>query len=165
MEGLAKVAEKIPILFPMHPRTRKQIELFKMDSFFLYHGTSAINQGDYFCENRLRKVVHACEPLSYLDFLNLVAHATIVLTDSGGIQEETTALNVPCITLRDTTERPITLSEGTNVLVHDDPEKIYAEAIKALEGGCRKGACPEIWDGHTAERIINVLTDRSGMCS
>ena len=86
-----------------------------------------------------------------------MAHAKIVLTDSGGIQEETTVLNIPCITLRDTTERPITLTEGTNVLVHDDPHKIVAEVTKVLEGKARQGTCPSIWDGHTAERIVEVL--------
>jgi UDP-N-acetylglucosamine 2-epimerase (non-hydrolysing) len=86
-----------------------------------------------------------------------MANAKIVLTDSGGIQEETTVLNVPCITFRDTTERPITLTEGTNVLVHDDPEKVVAEVTKILNGYERHGKCPPIWDGHTAERIVSIL--------
>jgi UDP-N-acetylglucosamine 2-epimerase (non-hydrolysing) len=80
------------------------------------------------------------------------------MTDSGGIQEETTVLDIPCITLRDTTERPITLTEGTNVLVHNDPHKIKAEFSKALEVNLKKGKCPDIWDGHTAERIVKILT-------
>jgi len=101
--------------------------------------------------------IHCFEPLGYLDFLNLMAHAKIVLTDSGGIQEETTLLNIPCITLRDTTERPITLTQGTNVLVHDDPQKILAEVTRILDGHQRQGTCPLIWDGHTAERIVEVL--------
>jgi UDP-N-acetylglucosamine 2-epimerase (non-hydrolysing) len=98
--------------------------------------------------------------LGYLEFLNLIAHAKIVLTDSGGIQEETTVLNIPCITLRDTTERPITITEGTNVLVHDDPEKIVTEVGKILDGKPRQGSCPTIWDGHTADRIVNVLAEK-----
>jgi UDP-N-acetylglucosamine 2-epimerase len=104
--------------------------------------------------------IHCFDPLGYLEFLNLMAHAKVVLTDSGGIQEETTVLNVPCITLRDSTERPITLTEGTNVLVHDDPQKIVAEVNKVLEGQGRQGRCPAIWDGHTAERIVSILCRR-----
>lgn len=80
-----------------------------------------------------------------------------MLTDSGGIQEETTVLNVPCITLRDNTERPITVTDGTNVLVGDDPDKMYLEAKNILEGQERQGKCPEMWDGKTAERIVEII--------
>ena len=104
--------------------------------------------------------IHLLHPFGYLDFLNLMAHAGIVLTDSGGIQEETTVLNIPCITLRDTTERPITLSEGTNVLVKDDPKRIVEEVEKILAGQRRQGRCPAIWDGHTAERIVKILIEK-----
>ena len=100
-------------------------------------------------------------PLGYLEFLNLMAHASVVLTDSGGIQEETTVLNIPCITLRDSTERPITLTEGTNILVHDDPEKMIAAVDKALNGKSYRGACPALWDGHAAERIISILDSKT----
>jgi UDP-N-acetylglucosamine 2-epimerase (non-hydrolysing) len=93
--------------------------------------------------------------------MNLMAQAAVVLTDSGGIQEETTVLNIPCITLRDTTERPITLTEGTNVLVHNDPDKIVAEVQKVLDGRARGSRCPSLWDGHTAERIVAILTEKS----
>ena len=105
--------------------------------------------------------IYLANPFGYLDFLNLMAHAKIVLTDSGGIQEETTVLNIPCITLRDTTERPSTLTEGTNVLVKDDPERIVEEVEKILAGNGRKGTCPKIWDGHTAERIVNILAEKA----
>ena len=80
------------------------------------------------------------------------------MTDSGGIQEETTVLNIPCITLRDTTERPITLTQGTNVLVNNDPKKIISETTIILKGKAKPGTCPDIWDGHTAERIVKILT-------
>jgi UDP-N-acetylglucosamine 2-epimerase (non-hydrolysing) len=97
------------------------------------------------------------DPLGYLEFLGLVAAAKLVLTDSGGIQEETTALGVPCLTLRDTTERPVTVSEGTNVMVGADPAAIRSEVRKILDAGARPGRIPELWDGHAAGRIVDVL--------
>ncbi|NPU84333.1 MAG: UDP-N-acetylglucosamine 2-epimerase (non-hydrolyzing) [Syntrophaceae bacterium] len=156
LEGLRRVAGRLPVLFPLHPRTRKQVVAHGFGAAFVFHeGLERICvEPDGF--------LHAFQPLGYLDFLNLMAHAAVVLTDSGGIQEETTILNVPCVTLRDTTERPITLTEGTNVLVHDDPDKIEAEAIRALDGRSRRGTCPPIWDGHAADRIIAVLCRERG---
>ncbi|SEL98602.1 UDP-N-acetylglucosamine 2-epimerase (non-hydrolysing) [Syntrophus gentianae] len=157
LEGLSDVAKKIPVIFPMHPRTRKQVNTFGLDEAFLFHSALPIDSAEYGNnEGRIPKI-HCFEPLGYLDFLQLMSHAKVVLTDSGGIQEETTVLNIPCITLRDSTERPITVTEGTNVLVHDDPQKIVAEVSKILEGRIRQGKCPAIWDGHTAERIVAVL--------
>ena len=181
--ALLKIAARLPVLFPMHPRTHKQVQAFGMEDAFIFHPAPELCPGDYYAlmthtgddslpsplageaeekgkgeEGReLKRRIHAFEPLGYLDFLNLMAHAAVVLTDSGGIQEETTVLNIPCITLRDTTERPITLTEGTNVLVHDDPERIVAEVERALAGKSRRGNCPAIWDGHTAERIVRIL--------
>lgn len=90
-----------------------------------------------------------------------MAHARIVLTDSGGIQEETTALNIPCITLRDATERPIKLTQGTNVLVDNDREKIVVEVSNILTGYRKEGKCPSMWEGHAAERIITILAEKS----
>jgi len=158
--ALAKVSSKIPILFPVHPRTRKQIEAFGFQHYFIDLTDNKLritNNGTYLTNNN----IYLANPFGYLDFLNLMAHAKIVLTDSGGIQEETTVLDIPCITLRDTTERPITLSEGTNVLVKDDPERIVEEVEKILTGQGRKGSCPGIWDGHTAERIVNILAEKT----
>jgi UDP-N-acetylglucosamine 2-epimerase (non-hydrolysing) len=162
IQGLLEVASKIPVLFPIHPRTMKQVKLFGMEAAFQFHPSPDLSPEDYYEDMTLKKKIHCFEPLGYLDFLNLMAHAKIVLTDSGGIQEETTVLDIPCITLRDTTERPITLTEGTNVLVHDDPEKIVAEVTKILEGKARQGECPSIWDGHTAERIVDILAKNQG---
>ena len=96
-------------------------------------------------------------PVGYLDFVALMASSTLVLTDSGGLQEETTALGIPCITLRENTERPITVTEGTNTIVGCDPELITKTALQALKGEGKGGRIPEMWDGKTAERIANVL--------
>lgn len=150
--GLTAVAEKIPVIFPIHPRTRKQVVLFGLEPHFVFHKEERPLSPD------AGSMLHAYQPFGYLDFLNLMAHATVVLTDSGGIQEETTVLDIPCITIRDTTERPITLTEGTNVLVHDDPDRIITEVDRVLDGHRRKSKCPAIWDGHTAERIVRILS-------
>ena len=97
------------------------------------------------------------EPLGYLEFLNLMSNARLVLTDSGGIQEETTILGVPCLTLRENTERPVTVTQGTNTLVGREPELIVAEAMARLDGRARTGKVPELWDGQAAKRIVRVL--------
>ena len=138
LSALKCLASELPLVFPLHPRTRKQMEMFELDP-----GPN----------------IHMLPPLSYMEFLNLWMNAVMVLTDSGGIQEETTALGVPCLTLRENTERPITLAEGTNVLVGTDPSRIGAEARRILDGGRRPGRCPALWDGHAAERIVAVLRD------
>ena len=157
VQGLLTVSSRIPVLLPIHPRTRKQVKKFGMESCFEFHSSPNLDPGDYYNGNCLKAKVHCFEPFGYLEFLNLMANAKVVLTDSGGIQEETTVLGIPCITLRDTTERPITLIQGTNVLVKNDPQKIVKEVTKILEGKVRKGACPPFWDGHTAERIVKIL--------
>jgi UDP-N-acetylglucosamine 2-epimerase (non-hydrolysing) len=106
--------------------------------------------------------VHIIDPLGYLDFLQLMMNCKFVMTDSGGIQEETTALNVPCLTIRSTTERPITVNEGTNVLVGSDTRRIVDEALKIIDIGGKKGGCPMFWDGRAAERIVSILSERLG---
>jgi len=133
------VAERIPVIFPCHPRTRLNIDKFKLSS--------------YFDETGIRLI----DPVGYLDFLKLESEAAMVLTDSGGIQEETTVLNIPCLTLRKSTERPVTLSEGTNILVGFYPEKIVAAAENILNGNVKTGKSPKYWDGRAAERIVDVF--------
>lgn len=133
---LEEIHGEIPLVFPVHPRTRAAIAR-------LLGGR----------EPRLRTT----EPLGYLDFLRLMADAKLVLTDSGGVQEETTVLGVPCLTLRENTERPVTLSEGTNTLVGRDPATIRSEVTKILDGESKAGRVPERWDGRAAARIVDVL--------
>jgi UDP-N-acetylglucosamine 2-epimerase (non-hydrolysing) len=132
------IAERIPVVFPVHPRTAPKLH-----------------------DIGLHPHVRTVEPMSYLPFLGLVARSRMVLTDSGGIQEETTVLGIPCLTMRPNTERPITCEIGTNVLVGTDPQRILHEANSILDGNTRPGTIPEKWDGHAAERIVDVLLIQS----
>jgi UDP-N-acetylglucosamine 2-epimerase (non-hydrolysing) len=143
LEALRAISMELPIVFPIHPRTRKMIELFGYSSFFT---TGEKAQG-----------IWVAEPFGYLEFLHLNMHARMVLTDSGGLQEETTVLGVPCITLRSNTERPITCEEGTNQLVGNDKDRIVDAARAVLESSRARGRVPEKWDGKAAERIVQVL--------
>jgi UDP-N-acetylglucosamine 2-epimerase (non-hydrolysing) len=138
MSAINAIADRVPVVFPVHPRTAPRLK-------------------DLEIHRRIRIV----EPMSYLPFLGLVAHSRMVLTDSGGIQEETTVLGIPCLTMRPNTERPITCEIGTNVLVGTDPQRIVGEANSILDGHTRPGAIPEKWDGHAAERIVEVLLNQS----
>ncbi len=137
LQVLKKIADSIEIVFPIHPRTRKMLEDYKISIDFL-------------------RTVPA---LGYLDFLRLMSDAKFVLTDSGGIQEETTVLGIPCLTLRKNTERPITFSVGTNTVVGNEPTHIISEVKKILQGKAKKGNIPEFWDGRTAERICKIVYD------
>jgi UDP-N-acetylglucosamine 2-epimerase (non-hydrolysing) len=145
LAALEAIASKLPIVFPVHPRTRKTIaELGLSDR------VSSI------------KALRLIDPLGYLDFLNLSSSARLVLTDSGGIQEETTALGIPCLTLRENTERPITVEMGTNIVVGTDTTKIIAAASATLNGSAKKVLKqPPLWDGHTSERILDALVEHS----
>jgi UDP-N-acetylglucosamine 2-epimerase (non-hydrolysing) len=143
IDAFQAIQEDVPVLFPAHPRTVKRIAEFGFE-------------GDLAAAPNLRIV----DPLGYLEFLDLMMHAQLVLTDSGGIQEETTILGVPCLTLRQNTERPITVTEGTNIVVGTDPARIVAEARKVLAGRGKAGRIPELWDGHAAERIVRILVER-----
>lgn len=136
---VARLGEHCPVIFPVHPRTRKQAAAAGLDA--MLRGGS----------------VRAIAPLGYLQFLDLLSRARLVLTDSGGIQEETTALGIPCLTLRDNTERPITVTMGTNQVVGTDPERIWRAATRVLERGQSRRRVPRLWDGRTAERIIRIL--------
>jgi len=130
------IAAEIPVIFPVHPRTQNHLK----QAGIRHHA-------------QLRLI----PPVGYLDFLCLLSKATLVLTDSGGIQEETTALGVPCLTLRENTERPITISQGTNLLVGTDPKKIVAAAKASLSGNGKAGRIPPLWDGQAAIRIVEIL--------
>jgi UDP-N-acetylglucosamine 2-epimerase (non-hydrolysing) len=134
--ALREVATELPLIFPLHPRTRANMEAAGID---------------------LGPNVTLVGPQSYMRFLNLWKDATVVLTDSGGLQEETTALGVPCITLRENTERPVTVEEGSNVLVGSDPEQIVDEVRRVLRGQGKQGRRPALWDGRASERIVEVL--------
>jgi UDP-N-acetylglucosamine 2-epimerase (non-hydrolysing) len=140
LQAVERLQEKLPVIFPVHPRTRARIEAFGFKE-----------------RVSILPNLHTCEPLGYLDFLHLLARALVVLTDSGGIQEETTILGIPCLTLRENTERPITLTEGTNRLVSTDPERLAVEIERILHGDIPRGRTPELWDGRAAERIVQVL--------
>ena len=137
---IKKISHKIPLLFPIHPRTKRSIK-----DFNLY---SMINNSNSIILSR---------PLGYLEFLNLMINARFVLTDSGGIQEETTALKIPCLTLRKNTERPITVKIGTNTLVGDDERKILINVEKILKNNYKNSyKIPKYWDGNTSKRIIDI---------
>lgn len=140
LKSINKINKETDIVFPIHPRTEKMIDKFKLRKKF----------------DEIKNLI-ITEPFGYLDFLALIKNAKYVLTDSGGIQEETTFLKIPCITLRDNTERPITISEGTNVLCGLKEDKIYS-SIKKFESGKKiKSSIPKFWDGKAAGRIVHIL--------
>lgn len=136
LESLLEVDRGLKVVFPAHPRTRQRIA-----EFGLSPGQLLI-----------------LDPLPYIEFLAMQTRATVVITDSGGIQEETTYLGIPCLTVRENTERPITISMGTNVLVGRDRDKLSAELSRILEGKAKKGTLPPLWDGNTGKRIADVIT-------
>ena len=141
-EQLIKSVRALPLAFPVHPRTRERLEGFGLIP-------------------RLREApgLHLLQPMGYVKFMSLLSRARLAITDLGGIQEETTYLNIPCITVRDTTERPITLTQGTNRLVQ--PDTIQSAVRQALSGDWPSGKCPDLWDGRTAARVVQGLRCRS----
>jgi UDP-N-acetylglucosamine 2-epimerase (non-hydrolysing) len=143
LDALAEIGARVPIVFPAHPRTRKMIE-----ELGLARRVAALEG------------FQMIDPVGYLDFLRLMSAARLVLTDSGGIQEETTVLGIPCITLRENTERPITVEMGTNTIAGTDTKKIVAAAERALDNPDKSNLrVPEFWDGHTADRILDALSE------
>lgn len=145
MKNLIVLSKKMKVIFPMHPRTRKNLVEFGLDN-----KTAKANG------------LIICDPIGYHDTIGLVDKSRFVLTDSGGLQEETTALGIPCLTLRPNTERPITITNGTNKLTTLDTLEEDMEGI--LNGKKKKGRIPELWDGHTAERIVRILITSNGTC-
>ena len=140
--ALESIGEKIPIVFPMHPRTKNRIEEFGL-------------------KERVESIpnIIVSGPAGYLDFVALISKSNLVLTDSGGLQEETTALGIPCLTIRENTERPITVSEGTNQVVGSDTKSIIRAAEEILTGKGKTGGIPDLWDGKTAIRIADIIVE------
>lgn len=145
IKALTEISKQLPIIFPIHPRTRKMVENFGLSHY--------LNSSDKI------EGIWITEPLGYLEFLHLNMNARMVLTDSGGLQEETTVLGVPCITMRPNTERPVTCEVGTNVIVGNSKKKILAAADHVLRGELTAGRIPEKWDGQAAERIVDWLVE------
>ena len=143
LEALSEIAREVPVVFAMHPRTRKMVEEFGLDHLL----NTGLTPGG----------IWAIEPLGYLEFLCLNMHARMVITDSGGLQEETTVLGVPCITLRHNTERPITCEVGSNLLAGPDKGRILECARQIVSGSINTRSIPEKWDGMAARRIVEVL--------
>jgi len=142
LKALVEVSRRLPVVFPCHPRTAAMIEA---------HGLRSV-----ISDGRMTLL----PPLGYLEMVGLVSTARLVLTDSGGLQEETTALGIPCVTLRENTERPITVTEGTNTVVGRDADRILQCVEDILETGGKRGRVPELWDGKAATRIVDVLARR-----
>jgi UDP-N-acetylglucosamine 2-epimerase (non-hydrolysing) len=141
LEAMVQISKRLEVIFPAHPRTVRQIKTLAMD---------------------VPETLKIVNPLGYLDFLKLMANAKLVLTDSGGIQEETTVLGIPCLTLRESTERPVTITEGTNRLVPIERRKIISEVFSVVKEGIRKRRIPNLWDGRAAERIVGIISSNAG---
>jgi UDP-N-acetylglucosamine 2-epimerase (non-hydrolysing) len=147
LAAVNSLAAELPVFFPIHPRTRKNVE-----SFGLLRYLASEDSGE-------RTGIVPLDPLGYLDFLALSDGARMVLTDSGGVQEETTVLGVPCLTLRENTERPATVDQGTNQVVGVEPDRILAAAQLILRSGIRPSQCPPLWDGKAASRIVAIVRE------
>ena len=142
--ALKEIQQRLPVLFPMHPRTQRRLREFGLE------------QSIKACDR-----LYVTPPLGYLEFLALMMHAAVVLTDSGGVQEETTVLGTPCLTLRENTERPITVTQGTNRIIGANPANIVPSVVSQLENnGSTAPKRPALWDGHTAERIVKILQQK-----
>ena len=150
MEALCDVAARCPLIFPVHPRTRKAL-------LAIEHLDSVLHFGD---GPTPPTGIHCMEPMGYIDFMALVASSRLVLTDSGGLQEETTVLGVPCLTLRENTERPVTVTHGTNRIIGSSPMRLREEARRILDAPPPAPGSPPLWDGHAADRIVNILVEK-----
>jgi UDP-N-acetylglucosamine 2-epimerase (non-hydrolysing) len=150
LDALGALARHLPIVFPVHPRLKPRLSR-QGNLFWLASEASEPLPG---------KGIACLPPLGYLDFVALMSRARLVLTDSGGVQEETTILGVPCLTLRETTERPVTVTQGTNRVVGTDPERVLEEALRTLDDPPEPAGRPPLWDGRAAERIVGILIRR-----
>ncbi|MBW1699637.1 MAG: UDP-N-acetylglucosamine 2-epimerase (non-hydrolyzing) [Deltaproteobacteria bacterium] len=155
LNAMNELNNEIPVIFPAHPRTIKQIKKHKLHNRINY-----INNYSSYKPNSIKEKISIFPPLNYIDFISLMSNAAMVLTDSGGIQEETTILGIPCLTLRPNTERPITIKQGTNKLVGNDPQTILSEAHNIIENEVSQKKAPRYWDGKAAKRIVKVLTSK-----
>jgi UDP-N-acetylglucosamine 2-epimerase (non-hydrolysing) len=151
LDTLAEIATETPVVLPLHPRTRARIAAFGLSERIALPGRSA--------RGFLKRGLVGVEPLTYLEMLQAMRAAAFVLTDSGGIQEETTALGVPCVTLRENTERPVTITEGTNVLAGLEPQAILDALAEARRKAANGARVPELWDGRAGERIVAALAE------
>ena len=143
LDVLIDISRRLPLVFPVHPRTTARLETFGlMDKFQAAPG------------------ILQQPPMGYMEFLALTSQSKVIVTDSGGLQEESTALGIPCLTLRENTERPSTVEVGTSTLIGNDPDKLRAHLEHVLDGTYKQGSCPELWDGKAAERIAGVLVER-----
>ncbi|MEW6095270.1 MAG: UDP-N-acetylglucosamine 2-epimerase (non-hydrolyzing) [bacterium] len=144
LDALDEIQQTIKMIYPIHPRTKKRIKEFNLEDKI---------------QNMRNLILTA--PIGYIDFLNLMIHSKFVMTDSGGLQEETTFLNIPCLTIRGNTERPITTEIGTNILVGTDTKKIVKESMNILNGNKKVGKIPPLWDGRASERIVRILLEEN----
>ena len=144
LSAIDRIQENTKLVYPIHPRTNKRIKEFGFEKIL----------------DKMKNLM-VIYPLGYLDFLKLMSDSKFVLTDSGGVQEETTVLRIPCLTLRNETERPVTVEQGTNIIVGTDKERIIEESMKILQGKRKSGEIPELWDGGAAERIVDILANTS----
>ena len=141
LRTVEEIQNRLLVIFPMHPRTRDRIIGFGLQAYL-----------------DSTKNLRIMEPISYLESLNLMIHSKFVLTDSGGMQEETSALNIPCLVMRESTERVEMVEFGTSALVGSDPDKILTEVGMVMEGPPKDAYLPQLWDGHASERIVKLLS-------
>jgi UDP-N-acetylglucosamine 2-epimerase (non-hydrolysing) len=144
LDAFAVIQKELKIVFPIHPRSLKMLKNFGL--------TKRIGA---------MKNLIIIDPIGYLDFMQLMRQAQLVLTDSGGIQEETTYLGIPCLTMRENTERPVTVEIGTNIIVGSDTQRIIDESLKIIQHKTKSGKIPELWDGHAAERIVKIIVENN----
>jgi len=142
VDVLLRVSESLPVVFPIHPRTRERLREFSLLDAF-----------------EAAPHIQLLEPLGYNDFLALTSQSKVIVTDSGGLQEESTALLIPCLTMRENTERPVTVTEGTSTLCGSSAELLERYLQEVIAGTYKQGRCPALWDGHAAERIVKILVD------